>query len=184
MSELSGKQVKSMKEAYASIYSNVNEEVSEEVSEENENEALMLEWYNALVEEGYIDGSKIEENCEEESLNEGIWSGIAGATTKYGPKVMQTLRKVTGFGLKNSGNKRRILTTGAGTATALDPKKAAQVVGGTATKTAEVVRGAAKGGYEAAVGKEKEKEKKESEVKKPGGGRAYIDPATGTIKYQ
>ena len=62
MSELSGKQVKSMKEAYASIYSNVNEEVSEEVSEENENESLMLEWYNALVEEGYIDGSKIEEN--------------------------------------------------------------------------------------------------------------------------
>ena len=171
MSNLSSKLVRDINSLYESIYSEV-------LTEEKQNELLMIEWYNSLVEEGYIDGDKIEENYEQEILNE-IWSKVAGAVTKYGPKVMQGFRKLTGFGLgASSGGKRRIVTTGAGTATALDPQRAAEIVGGTVTGAAKVGHGALKGGIEAAT-KPKEKTEQPTQTQ-----RAYIDPGTGTIKYR
>lgn len=172
MSNLSSKLVRDINSLYESIYS------TEVLTEEKQNELLMIEWYNSLVEEGYIAGGKIDENCEQETLNE-VWGKIAGAVTKYGPKVMQGLRKLTGFGLgPTAGGKRKILTTGAGTATALDPQRAAEIVGGTVTGAAKVGHGALKGGIEAAT-KPKEKTEQPTQTQ-----RAYIDPETGTIKYR
>lgn len=174
MSNLSSKLVRDINSLYESIYT------TEVLTEERQNELLMIEWYNSLVEEGYINGGKIEENCEQETLNE-VWGKIAGAVTKYGPKVMQGLRKLTGFGLgKAAGGKRRIITTGAGTATALDPQRAAEIAGGTVSGAAKVGHGAIKGGLEAAT-KPKPKEKTEQPTQTQ---RAYIDPETGTIKYR
>ena len=175
MSNLSSKLVRDINSLYESIYS------TEVLTEEKQNELLMIEWYNSLVEEGYIAGGKIDENCEQETLNE-VWGKIAGAVTKYGPKVMQGLRKVTGFGLgQAAGGKRRIVTTGAGTATALDPQRAAEIVGGTVSGAAKVGQGAIKGGIEAA---KKPKQSAEPAAQPTQTQRAYIDPETGTIKYR
>jgi hypothetical protein len=155
MSYLSSKQVRDINSLYESIYSEV-------LSEEEQNNLLGIYFYNTLVEDGLIDGEKINESCDQESLNE-VWTRIAGAVTKYGPKVMQGLRKLTGFGLgQGSGGKRRIITTGAGTATALDPQRAAEIVGGTVSGAANVASGAIKGGVEAAT-----KDKKKPEQPQP-----------------
>ena len=168
MANLSSKLVQDINSLYEGIYSEV-------LTEEKQNELLMVEWYNSLVEEGYIVGDKIEEAYEQETLNE-VWGKIAGAVTKYGPKVMNTLRKVTGFGLgQAAGGKRRIITTGAGTATALAPQRAAEIVGGTISGTARAVKGGVEGAYQGVT------------QQRPSGTspqNAYIDPQTGTIKYR
>jgi len=167
MANLSSKLVRDINSLYEGIYSEV-------LTEEKQNELLMIEWYNSLVEEGYIDGDKIEETYEQKTLNE-VWSKIAGAVTKYGPKVMDTLRKVTGFGLgQAAGGKRRIVTTGAGTATVLDPPQAREIVGGTISGTARAVKGGAEGAYRGVT--------QQPQQQRPTG-TAYIDPQTGTIKY-
>jgi hypothetical protein len=150
MFHLSSKQVKDINLLYESIYTEV-------LTEENQNDLLGIYLYNALVEEGLISGEKIDESYEGETLNE-VWGKIAGAVSKYGPKVMQTMRNITGFGLgKAAGGKRRIITTGAGTATALDPQKAADVAGQAATTTASTIQGAVKGGIEGATGRKDER---------------------------
>jgi hypothetical protein len=168
MANLSSKLVRDINSLYEGIYSEV-------LTEEKQNELLMIEWYNSLVEEGYIDGNKIEEKYEQETLNE-VWSKVAGAVTKYGPKVMQGLRNVTGFGLgPTAGGKRKILTTGAGTATALDPQRASEIVGGTISGTARAVKGGVEGAYRGVT--------QQPQQQQPTG-TAYIDPQTGTIKYR
>lgn len=155
MSYLSSKQVKDINLLYESIYAEV-------LTEEKQNDLLGIYLYNALVEEGLISGEKIDESYEQETLNE-VWGKVGTAVAKYGPKVMQTLRKVTGFGLgKGAGGKRRILTTGAGTATALDPQKAAEVAGNVAKVTAGAVHGGIKGGIESATKKDEKKPQPQS----------------------
>lgn len=167
MSDLSSKKVQDIHALYEGIY-----QKEETLTEEQSNELLAIEWYNALVEGGIIDGELITENP---GTNPGLWTKLGNAIQSGGPKVMRFLRKTTGFGLgKDVGQKRRIITTGAGTATAIDPEKAAQQVGGAIKGTSTVLQGAVRGGIDAAT---KEKEEAKSNPK------AYIDPATGTIKY-
>jgi len=173
MANLSSKSVQDIKFLYEGIYSQV-------LTEEQQNEILMIEWYNSLVEEGYIKGDKIEENYghDQEILNE-IWNLIA----KYGPKAMNVLRKTTGFGLgQTTGGKRRIITTGAGTATALDPQRAAEIIGGTVSGAARVAQGALQGGIEA--GTRAPNPAPPPPPQPPSPPTAYIDPGTGTIKYR
>lgn len=144
MSNLSSKKVQEISSLYESIYSEV-------LTEEQENNLFGAEWYNIMVEEGLIEGNIIE---NEELLDEGVWDRLGSAVATYGPKAVNLARKITGFGLgQAAGGKRRILTTGASTATALDPQKAANIVGGAVTGTANVVQGAIKGGIEAATKK-------------------------------
>jgi len=92
MSNLSSQKVQQIKSLYESIYREV-------LTEEKQNELLMIEWYNCLVEEGYIVGDKIEETYEQETLNE-VWGNLGAAVTKYGPKVFGALKQVTGYGTK------------------------------------------------------------------------------------
>lgn len=147
MSYLSSKQVHDINSLYESIYSEV-------LSEEKQNQLFMMEWYNAMIAEGLIDGDTID---EEGILDENLWVKAGQAIQKYGPKAMELARKVTGFGLgQGAGGKRRIITTGAGTVAATDPEKAAQQVGGAVTGTANVLQGAVKGGIEAATKKKPE----------------------------
>jgi len=171
MSNLSSKKVQDIYSLYEGMYQ--KEEI---LTEEQVNELIAIEWYNALVEEGIIDGELITENA---AANPGFWGKLGNAITSGGPKIMNALRKVTGFGLgKDVGGKRRIVTAGAGTATAIDPQKAAQQVGGVAQGTATATRGAVTGALDALSQKQKEKEAAASDP------RAYIDPSTGTIKYR
>ena len=147
MSYLSSKQVHDINSLYESIYSEV-------LSEEKQNQLFMMEWYNAMIAEGLIDGDTID---EEGILDENLWVKAGQAIQKYGPKAMELARKVTGFGLgQGVGGKRKALTIGAGTATAIDPQKAAQQVSGAVTGTANVLQGAVKGGIEAATKKKPE----------------------------
>lgn len=127
MSYLSSKQVHDINSLYESIYSEV-------LSEEKQNQLFMMEWYNAMITEGLIDGDVVD---EEGILDENLWVKAGQAIQKYGPKAMELARKVTGFGLgQGAGGKRRILTTGAGTVVATDPEKAARQVTGAATGAA------------------------------------------------
>lgn len=171
MSNLSSKKVQDIHALYEGMY-----QKEETLTEQQVSELIAIEWYNALVEGGIIDGEIITENA---AANPNLWTRLGNAIMTGGPKVMRVLQRVTGFGLKNAGNKRRIVTAGAGTATAIDPQKAAQQVGGAVTGTANVVRGAVKGGWDAATGNNSNREKEEA-ASNP---KAYIDPATGTIKY-
>jgi hypothetical protein len=149
MSYLSSKQVHDISSLYESIYSEV-------LSEEKQNQLFMMEWYNAMIAEGLIEGDIVD---EEDILNENLWAKAGQAIQKYGPKAMELARKVTGFGLgQGAGGKRRIITTGAGTATALDPQKAADIVTGTVSGAANVVSGAVKGGIEAGTRKKPEQQ--------------------------
>ena len=167
MSDLSSKKVQDIHALYEGMY-----QKEETLTEEQVSELIAIEWYNALVEGGIIDGEIITENA---AANPGMWTKIGDSITKGGPRVMNFLRKVTGFGLgAGTGGKRRALTVGGATAAAIDPQKAAQQVSGAVTGTANVLQGAVKGGIDAAT---KEKEEAASNPK------AYIDPATGTIKY-
>lgn len=115
----SAKQIKEIQYLYESIY-------MQNLTENQKNELLMVELYNALVEEGFIDGYIIEDGI----LYEGVSVKVAKAIEKYGPMVGRTLQRFTGFGLgQSAGGKRRIITTGAGTAAVLDPEKARERAG-------------------------------------------------------
>ena len=153
MSRLTTNEIKTLMEAYQEVYSPKN------LTEEDQNNLLMIEFYNALVEEGFIGGKIIDELYETEIL-ENLSTRIAGAVTKYGPKIGSALQKLTGFGTgPGAGGKRRALTIGAGTATAIDPQKAANQVSGAVTGTASAInRGAraASGQAVPAAGQKKE----------------------------
>ena len=143
MSYSQSKQVSHMASLYESIY-------TESLNEEKQNQLLMVEWYNAMIKEGLIKGSLIENGIINENLN--LSAKIGQAITNLGPKVFPLLRKITGFGLgPGVGGKRKGLTIGAGTATAIDPQKAANQVSGAATGTATAINRAGRAAMGQAV---------------------------------
>lgn len=147
MSYLSSKQVRDINSLYESIYAEV-------LTEEQQNNLFGMEWYNIMVQEGLIEGDIIN---TEDLLDEGFWDKLGQGIATYGPKALNLARKATGFGLgPGAGGKRKVFTAGAGTATALDPQKAADIVGGTVSGAANVASGAIKGGIEAATKKKPE----------------------------
>ena len=152
MSYSQSKQVSHMASLYESIY-------TESLNEEQQNQLLMVEWYNAMIKEGLIKGSLIENGIINENLN--LSAKIGQAFTNLGPKVFPALRKITGFGLgPGVGGKRKALTVGAGTVTATDPQKAANQVSGAVTGTATGINRAVR----AAAGQAVPAAKKEYQV--------------------
>ena len=144
MSYSQSKQVVShMASLYESIY-------TESLNEEQQNQLLMVEWYNAMIKEGLIKGSLIENGIINENMN--LFAKIGQAITNQGPKVLPALRKITGFGLgPGVGGKRKGLTIGAGTVTATDPQKSANQVSGAVTGTATAINRAVRAGAGQAV---------------------------------
>ena len=86
------KQAQDLRYLYESIYS--------ESLVEDEDELSMIEWYNALVEEGLIGGDLIQNGI----LSENTFAKIGAAVTKYGPRVFNAaktaFKQVTGVGTK------------------------------------------------------------------------------------
>ena len=86
------KQAQDLRYLYESIYS--------ESLVEDEDELSMIEWYNALVEEGLIGGDLIQNGI----LSENTFAKIGAAVTKYGPRVFNAaktaFKQVTGAGTK------------------------------------------------------------------------------------
>ena len=128
---------------YESIYSEV-------LTEEQQNEVLMVEWYNIMVKEGLIEGDIIDNR---QLLDEGIWDKLGQGVAKYGPKAVEFLKKagsnITGFGLgKDVGQKRRLATGIVGGATITNPEKAADIALRTGSGIAGATTGAVQGGIE------------------------------------
>ena len=131
MSRLTAIEIKNLMEAYQEVYSH------QKLTEEEQNQLFMIEWCNAMIDEGLIDGDVVD---EEGILDENVWTKVGQAVQRYGPRAMELARKVTGFGLgPSSGGKRRIITTGTGTVVATDPKKASHQVSSAVTRTASAV---------------------------------------------
>jgi hypothetical protein len=150
MSYSQSKQVSHIASLYESVY-------TESLNEEKQNQLLMVEWYNAMIKEGLIKGSLIENGI----INENVFARIGQAIANQGPKVVPALRKITGFGLGSGvGGKRKALTIGAGTVTATDPPKAANQVSGAVTGTATAINRAGR----AAMGQAVPATKKEYQV--------------------
>ena len=126
MSSLSPKQVGEIKSLYESIYEpkeeeSLIEEAIFEVTEDQIRESVRIDIDETLKEYG---DTLTEEEYElvEEVLLEVVKK--LKQSTSILNKIQNIGSKITGFGLKNAGNKRRIVTTAAGTASALDPQKA------------------------------------------------------------
>jgi hypothetical protein len=108
------RQTQDLRYLYETIYS--------ESLVEDENDLLMIEWYNSLVEEGLINGDLIENGI----LSEGVWDKAGAALSKYGPRAFNAaktvFKQVTGVGTKpttklgTSVRGGQQLTTGAVTA--------------------------------------------------------------------
>jgi hypothetical protein len=133
MSRLTTNEIRNLMEAYHEVYSPQN------LTEEEQNNLFMIEFYNALVEEGFIDGEIIEELNEEQIL-ENAWTRIAGAVQKYGPKIVPLIKKITGFGLgPGVGGKRKAIAAGSVGSTIAGPEEAAKNVSGAVTGTASAI---------------------------------------------
>ena len=129
MSSLSPKQVSEIKSLYESIYEpkqeeSLIEEAIFEVTDDQIRESLRIDIDETLKEYG---DTLTEEEYElvEEVLLE-IRKKIQQSTSLLN-KIKNIGSKITGFGLKNAGNKRRITTTAATTAGLLNPKQTVDV---------------------------------------------------------
>jgi hypothetical protein len=177
MSEFSGKNVKDLKEAYASIYSET--ETEEVLSEEEIIESFAREIANEILshlnEEGLLkEGLDIQEGI----LDTPIKSVLGGL---WGKVVRPVIKQTTGMGTQPKTKAGRVVRAAQ---TATVPATVVANPGGARDMAVGAVKGAVTGALSGADKAQQEREKKEAEVKKPGGGRAYIDPTTGTIKYQ
>ena len=130
MSSLSPKQVGEIKSLYESIYEpkeeeSLIEEAIFEVTDDQIRESVRIDIDETLKEYG---DTLTEEEYElvEEVLLEVVKK--LKQSTGILNKIQNIGSKITGFGLKNArGNKRRIITTAAGTASALNPKQTVDV---------------------------------------------------------
>ena len=130
MSSLSPKQVGEIKSLYESIYEpkeeeSLIEEAIFEVTDDQIRESVRIDIDETLKEYG---DTLTEEEYE---LVEEVLLEMA-REIKKGMNIVNKIKnigsKITGFGLKNArGNKRRIRTTAAGTASALNPKQTVDV---------------------------------------------------------
>ena len=129
MSSLSPKQVSEIKSLYESIYEpkqeeSLIEEAIFEVTDDQIRESLRIDIDETLKEYG---DTLTEEEYElvEEVLLE-IRKKIQQSTSLLN-KIKNIGSKITGFGLKDAGNKRRIITTAATTAGLLNPRQTVDV---------------------------------------------------------
>ena len=129
MSSLSPKQVSEIKSLYESIYEpkqeeSLIEEAIFEVTDDQIRESLRIDIDETLKEYG---DTLTEEEYElvEEVLLE-IRKKIQQSTSILN-KIKNIGSKITGFGLKDACNKRRIITTAATTAGLLNPKQTVDV---------------------------------------------------------
>ena len=129
MSSLSPKQVSEIKSLYESIYEpkqeeSLIEEAIFEVTDDQIRESLRIDIDETLKEYG---DTLTEEEYElvEEVLLE-IRKKIQQSTSILN-KIKNIGSKITGFGLKDAGNKRRIITTAATTAGLLNPRQTVDV---------------------------------------------------------
>jgi len=175
MSEFSGKNVKDLREAYASIYSQTddNEVISEEIFEEE-----LFESFYAQVEEEL---KLFVKELSEETLNEGPKVDLNVVGRKLWNIARPIIKQTTGLGAQPTTRTGRVVR---GLQTATIPATVVANPGGVRDIAVGAATGAVKGAFKGGSEAQAEREKKEAEVKKPGGGRAYIDPTTGTIKYQ
>lgn len=131
MSNLSSSQVKKIQSLYEGIY-----QKEEELSQEDVCDILAIEIYNALVEEGLLDGEIITEN----SVLEGkLMTGLK--------MIGNVLKQVTGIGTKPTTKVGKVVRTGQTLATgaaAIQPVRTANIVTGAVT-------GAVKGAYSGAT---------------------------------
>ena len=132
MSSLSPKQVGEIKSLYESIYEpkeeeSLIEEAIFEVTEDQIRESVRIDIDETLKEYG---DTLTEEEYElvEEVLLEVVKK--LKQSTSILNKIQNIGSKITGFGLKNAGNKRRITTTAATTASLLNPKQAVNMAHG------------------------------------------------------
>lgn len=145
MSSLSPKQVGEIKSLYESIYKpkeeeSLIEEAIFEVTDDQIRESVRIDIDETLKEYG---DTLTEEEYEfvEEVLLEVVKkvkqsAGILNKFKNFGSKL-------TGFGLKNAGNKRRITTSVLGTAGALNPKETVNI--------GHAIGGAIKGAFTGAM---------------------------------
>ena len=129
MSSLSPKQVGERKSLYESIYEpkqeeSLIEEAIFEVTDDQIRESVRIDIDETLKEYG---DTLTEEEYElvEEVLLE-IRKKIQQSTSLLN-KIKNIGSKITGFGLKDAGNKRRIITTAATTAGLLNPRQTVDV---------------------------------------------------------
>ena len=129
MSSLSPKQVGEIKSLYESIYEpkeeeSLIEEAIFEVTDDQIRESVRIDIDETLKEYG---DTLTEEEYElvEEVLLE-IRKKIQQSTSLLN-KIKNIGSKITGFGLKDAGNKRRIITTAATTAGLLNPRQTVDV---------------------------------------------------------
>jgi hypothetical protein len=143
MSNLSSSQVQKIQSLYEGIY----QKEEKELTQEEVCDILAIEIYNALVEEGLLEGEIITETTIKEGKFGQAWKAIKGVV---GPVIKQ----VTGFGTKPTtalGTKVRQgqkLTTAAVTGASVVKPEVPQRIFNTATGA---VTGAVKGGYEGAT---------------------------------
>ena len=129
MSSLSPKQVGEIKSLYESIYKpkeeeSLIEEAIFEATDDQIRESIRIDIDETLKEYG----DTLTE--EEYKLVEEVLLEVL-KNTKKGMNILNKIKtigsKITGFGLKNAGNKRRITTTAATTASLLNPKQTVDV---------------------------------------------------------
>ena len=129
MSSLSPKQVSEIKSLYESIYKpkeeeSLIEEAIFEATDDQIRESIRIDIDETLKEYG----DTLTE--EEYKLVEEVLLEVA-KNTKKSMDILNKIKtigsKITGFGLKNAGNKRRITTTAATTAGLLNPKQTVDV---------------------------------------------------------
>jgi len=143
MSNLSSSQVQKIQSLYEGIY----QKEEKELSQEEVCDILAIEIYNALVEEGLLEGEIITETTIKEGRLGQAWRAIKGV-------VEPVIKQVTGFGTKPTtalGSKVRQgqkLATAAVTGASVVKPEVPQRILNTATGT---VTGAVKGGYEGAT---------------------------------
>ena len=171
MSEFSGKNVKDLKEAYASIYSET--ETEEMLSEEE-----LFESFYSEIEENL---KLFVEELSEQNLQEGPNIDLGKVGRGIWNVVRPVIKQTTGMGTQPTTRTGRAVRA---VQTATVPATLAANPGGVRDMAVGAVTGAVKGAVSGADKAQQERQKREAELKKPGGGRAYIDPETGTIKYQ
>ena len=129
MSSLSPKQVSEIKSLYESIYEpkqeeSLIEEAIFEVTDDQIRESLRIDIDETLKEYGDTLTEEEYELVEEVPLE--IRKKIQQSTSLLN-KIKNIGSKITGFGLKDAGNKRRIITTAATTAGLLNPRQTVDV---------------------------------------------------------
>lgn len=151
-SNLSSNSVKEIKYLYESIY---EKDTKQSLTEEHLNNILAIELYNALIEDGFIEGNPItEENIREEDFQlqlEGVRSWIVSQAPKLWDLGKNIFKQTTGLGTKpvtTAGRRVRDLQKVTIGALAANPEARSRVGG--------AISGAAQGAWQGLTKKPQE----------------------------